>query len=102
GMGSGDRLAVMLPNGFEFFETQAATHRLAAALVPVNWHLRPRELRWILDDSAARVLVVDPAVVPEVDVPPGCAVVEVGEAYERLVASQPAPTGAPPATPVTT
>ena len=101
GAGSGDRVAVMLPNGFEFFEVQAATHRLGAGLVPVNWHLRRCELRWILDDSEARVLVVDPVVVADVDVPPACAVVEVGDGYERLLASAAAPVAAT-AAPVTT
>ena len=50
-------VAVMLPNGFEFFETAAAACRAEARFLPVNWHLKSDELAWILEDSGAQVLV---------------------------------------------
>ena len=51
-----ERVAVMLPNSIEWFEATVAIARLGAQLVPVNWHLKPDELAWILSDSDARVL----------------------------------------------
>ena len=47
------------PNGFEFFETAAASCRAEARFLPVNWHLKTDELAWILADSGAQVLVAD-------------------------------------------
>src|SRR5947209_18291583 len=57
GVGANDRVAVMVPNSLEFFETQAAAAKVGAAVVPVNWHLKAEELTWILSDSGAKVLV---------------------------------------------
>jgi long-chain acyl-CoA synthetase len=57
GVGSGDRVAVMLPNGIEFFVAGLATAKLEARLIPVNWHLKRDEVDWILSDSGAKVLV---------------------------------------------
>ena len=57
GVQADDRVAIMLPNGFEFFETWAAASKLAAPVVLVNWHLKADELAYILEDSKARVLV---------------------------------------------
>jgi long-chain acyl-CoA synthetase len=57
GVRAGDRVAVMLPNGIEFFETWAAATKLNAPVVLVNWHLKADELAYILGDSKARVLV---------------------------------------------
>jgi long-chain acyl-CoA synthetase len=57
GVGAGDRVAIMLPNGLEFFETWAAATKLDAPVVLVNWHLKADELAYILEDSQARLLV---------------------------------------------
>src|SRR5690348_7864165 len=57
GIGPGDRVAIMLPNGIEFFETWAAATKLEAAVVLVNWHLKADELGYILTDSGASLLV---------------------------------------------
>ena len=56
-MGPGDRVAVMLPSGFDFFVAGLATAKCQALLIPVNWHLKQDEVDWILSDSAAKVLV---------------------------------------------
>ncbi len=45
GVGEGERVAVMLPNGGEWFEANLAAARLRARLVPVNWHLTARRDR---------------------------------------------------------
>jgi long-chain acyl-CoA synthetase len=57
GVGPGDRVAVMLPSGFEFFVAGLATARCQASLIPVNWHLKAEEVDWIISDSRAKVLV---------------------------------------------
>ena len=57
GVAAGDRVAIMLPNGLEFFETWAAATKLDAPVVLVNWHLKADELAYILEDSQARLLV---------------------------------------------
>jgi long-chain acyl-CoA synthetase len=61
GVSAGDRIAVMLPNGIEFFEVAHAAALLRALLVPVNWHLKGAEVAWLLADSEARALVTDAA-----------------------------------------
>lgn len=57
GVGPGDRVAVMLPSGFEFFVAGLATAKCQALLIPVNWHLKREEVDWIISDSGAKVLV---------------------------------------------
>jgi long-chain acyl-CoA synthetase len=95
GVVAGDRVAVMLPNGFEFFEAATATSKLDAAVVPVNWHLKTDELAWILADSEAKLLVTDEAIWSTVaDVAErvtGCGRIVVGETgpdgFEVIVAA---------------
>src|SRR5215471_8861610 len=53
GVDAGDRVAVMLPNGLEFFEAWAAATKLGAPVVLVNWHLKAEDLPYILTDSCA-------------------------------------------------
>ena len=49
----GDRVALLLHNGFEFVEALLACHRLGACAVPVNFRLVSEEIRFILDDAGA-------------------------------------------------
>ena len=99
GVGPGDRVALMLPNSCEWFETNVAVARLGAQLVPVNWHLRRDELAWILEDSDARVLVTGTELATEAEAAvaalPGCHVLRVGDDYEAAIAAaQPDPEAA--------
>jgi long-chain acyl-CoA synthetase len=57
GVAPGDRVAVMLPNGLEFFVAGLAAAKCEASLIPVNWHLKSEEVDWIISDSGAKVLV---------------------------------------------
>ncbi len=57
GVLAGDRVGIMLPNSIPFVESLAATAKLEASSLTVNWHLRADELSWILGDSGARVLI---------------------------------------------
>ncbi|MEE2777328.1 MAG: AMP-binding protein [Acidobacteriota bacterium] len=60
GLGPGDRVAVLSTNRREYFEIFAACAHSALLAVPVNWHLVAEEVRYILENSGARALVVDP------------------------------------------
>jgi long-chain acyl-CoA synthetase len=97
GVGRGDRLAVMLPNGVEFFECLAATAKLECASLTVNWHLAAEELAYVLTDADARALVAHRDLGGVVEAAaPRCPVLLVGEdgpdGYEaRLAAADPAP-----------
>jgi len=57
GVRRGDRVAVMLQNQPEFVIVLLACWRLGATAVPVNVMLKAEELRYILADSGASVLV---------------------------------------------
>jgi crotonobetaine/carnitine-CoA ligase len=60
GIGRGTRVAVMLPNVPEFPITWLALARLGAVMVPVNLRYTAHELRYVLEDSGARHLVLHP------------------------------------------
>ena len=98
GVGTGDRVAVMLPNGAEWFATNLAAARLAAQLVPVNWHLTESEVGWILADADPRVLVshrdLEPVATAALAAVPGCSALWVGDGDRDVLAA--APPGPPP------
>ena len=52
-------VAIMLPNSVAFFEVWAAVAKLQGSVVLVNTHLKPDEVAYIVEDSAAKVLVDD-------------------------------------------
>jgi acyl-CoA synthetase (AMP-forming)/AMP-acid ligase II len=53
GVGRGDRVALLLHNGFEFVESLLAIQMLTAVAVPVNFRLTADELSYIVRDSGA-------------------------------------------------
>ncbi len=57
GVGPGDRVAYLGVNAVEVFETFFATWLLGAVAVPLNYRLSGMEIRYMLDDSGASVLV---------------------------------------------
>jgi fatty-acyl-CoA synthase len=57
GVGRGDRVAYLGVNAVEVFETFFATWLLGAIAVPLNYRLSGAEIRYMLEDSAASVLV---------------------------------------------
>ena len=56
-VGPGDCVAILMRNDIAFLEATYAAATLGAYAVPVNWHLKPDEIRYILDDCDAKVLV---------------------------------------------
>jgi acyl-CoA synthetase (AMP-forming)/AMP-acid ligase II len=102
GVRDGERVAVMLPNGAEWFEVNLAAARLGAQLVPVNWHLTEHEVGWILADADPKVIVtrrdLAPVATAALDAVPGCAALVVDDGYaEALATASPEPIGRPDA-----
>ncbi len=58
GVTAGERVALILPNSVEFIEISLAVGRIGAFVVPINWHFKPGEIEYLLDDSAPRALFV--------------------------------------------
>src|SRR5688572_472650 len=61
GVGTGDVVCMMLHNRPGFLEAMFAARLLGAYYCPVNWHYKWEEAGWILRDSGAKALVVEPA-----------------------------------------
>lgn len=60
GVGRGDVVAVLLYNSARFLELMHAISHLGAVFMPLNWRLAPAELEYIVDHSAAVLLVTEP------------------------------------------
>ena len=76
GVWQGDVVALLMRNDFAYFEATAGAMRLGASTVPLNWHLKPDELAYILDDCSAKVLIAHTDLLTE-DVLAICSDVEV-------------------------
>ena len=59
GIERGDRMAVLMLNCHRYFELYYACARMGAVIVPLNTRLAPPEIAFILNDSEARMLIVD-------------------------------------------
>ncbi|KUN57412.1 long-chain fatty acid--CoA ligase [Streptomyces canus] len=64
GLGPGSSVAFCLRNDIEFYEVSLGAGVLGAYAVPINWHFSPEEMRYILEDSQARVLVIHADLLP--------------------------------------
>ena len=102
GVGRDAKVAIALYNGNEYLETEYAAFKVRAVPANVNYRYRADELRYVLQNSDAEVLVFDTSlrsVVDDVraDVPTLRLAVEVGGVtpcgwavdYESLVAGNP-------------
>ncbi len=91
GVRRGDRVAVMAPNSFEFFEAVHASGRLGAVVVPVNIHFKADEAGWVVTDSGATAVFVaeelQPSLAGVADVP--SLVAGPGGNYEKALATAP-------------
>ncbi|HVF88480.1 MAG TPA: long-chain-fatty-acid--CoA ligase [Blastocatellia bacterium] len=59
-----DKVAILALNCHRYLETYYAVPQLGAIVVPVNFRLPPQEIKYILDHSESRALVVDDALAP--------------------------------------
>lgn len=62
GLKPGDAVALVCSNRAEFVEVLAATTRCGLRLTPVNWHLKPHEIAYIVTDCEAKALIADAGV----------------------------------------
>src|ERR1019366_6032419 len=65
GCGLSDKVVVMMPNGPEVLIAYPAIWRAGLVVVPVLFVLEARELAYIVQNSAARVVVTSPDVLPK-------------------------------------
>lgn len=82
GMRKGSRVGVMLGNRSEFPITWIALARLGAVMVPINPTYTPRELAYVLTDSAADALVIEDSFLPTLT---ACADRPAGLGDDRLI-----------------
>jgi long-chain acyl-CoA synthetase len=60
GLAPGDHAAMLMGNRVEFIELVLGALLSGVWITPINWHLTPSEVEFILDDAKADLLVVDP------------------------------------------
>ncbi len=60
GVGPGDRVAIVSHNSARLLVSFFGVAGYGRVLVPVNFRLRPDEVRYIVEHSGARVLLIDP------------------------------------------
>jgi long-chain acyl-CoA synthetase len=59
GLSEGDAVALLCGNRLAFVETYLACQRAGLRMTPVNWHLAPDEVAYVVDDCEARALVAE-------------------------------------------
>lgn len=59
GVGRGETVLLMLPDGIDIIHCWCALAKLGAIEVPVNTHLRGNVLNHVIDDSRARLCIVE-------------------------------------------
>ncbi|MFC4006785.1 AMP-binding protein [Nonomuraea purpurea] len=60
GLGTGEVVAGVLPNGIDAVVMLMATGQIGLYYVPINWHLTPSEVAYILADCDAKLVVTSP------------------------------------------
>ncbi len=68
GVREGDAIAFILRNDFVFFEAAMGSAIIGAYAVPINWHFKSKEVAYILDDCAAKLLIIHADLLPEIEV----------------------------------
>jgi long-chain acyl-CoA synthetase len=67
GLEPGDVVACLSHNSFRYMEAFLAAAAAGVVLAPINTRLAPPEMEFILNDSAARVLLLQPAFLPQLE-----------------------------------
>jgi len=100
GVAPGDRVAQIGVNAVGVLETFFAVWRLGAVVVPLNHRLAAAEIRYMLDDAGASLLVVGPeaARLAAAAAPP-CPVLRTDGEFEEIATSGAAPGTSPPVGP---
>ena len=58
---------MLMGNRVEFVEFMLGAQFAGVNCAPINWHLKPDEMRYIIEDSQARLLFVDPLLSAEAE-----------------------------------
>src|SRR3954447_9434684 len=87
GVSAGDRVAVLAPNGVAALEAHFGPMLIGAVLVMLNTRLASDELLWILKHCGAKVLIVDPELLPLVQAAP---IEHIVSDYEKFLSDAPA------------
>ncbi|MFT3859612.1 MAG: AMP-binding protein [Aquabacterium sp.] len=67
GVKTGDRVAMLAKNRWEYVALFYAAASIDAVVVPLNWRLSLPELRWILDDAAPSVVMASAPYAQQLD-----------------------------------
>ena len=98
GLGSGDVLAIMLPNRVELVTSMFAAWRLGAAVTPINPALTAHEARYQVEDAAPALMVADDAAAQKLG-DSGPPIIAASELTSPVPPAAPPPLSADPATP---
>ena len=93
GVGPGDHVAILAPNCLEYFEVVCAVSDLGAVIVTLNPRLTAAEVRAVLADAEASVLIVHPSCADSIaadSLPGAVRVVTIDDTYESWLARAPA------------
>lgn len=72
GLKAGDAVAIICSNRVEFPEVLFATLRGGFRLTPVNWHLKPDEMAYVVDNCEAKALFADTRIAGVADAAAAC------------------------------
>jgi fatty-acyl-CoA synthase len=64
GVGSGDRVLVLMLNRTEYIESVLAVNKLGGIAVPVNFRMTPPEIAFLVGDCQARVVITEAVLAP--------------------------------------
>src|SRR5262249_39557547 len=67
GLGRGDRVAILSLNCHRFLELYFGVPQIGAAVVPLNFRVHPDELKYVIEHSGARAVVVGEVFRPTID-----------------------------------
>jgi len=98
GLGSGDVLAIMLPNRVELVTSMFAAWRLGAAVTPLNPAVTAHEARYQVEDAAPALMVADDAAAQKLG-DSGPPIIAASELTSPVPPAAPPPLSADPATP---
>ncbi|OZM71802.1 hypothetical protein CFN78_18410 [Amycolatopsis antarctica] len=83
GVGRGDRVAVAMRKGWEQFAAVIGVHKAGAAYVPVDPDLPALRRRELVERTGAAVVLTQPAIADELEMPDGVAVLAVDGSREQ-------------------
>ena len=64
----GDHIAIMMANSADYLSVCWAAQRLGLVYTPINWHLAPPEIAYILENCDAKALIVSDHVHPALQI----------------------------------